>query len=148
MSLRVDKDNIYFVLPESRYTVSNRIDKYMEEDFTLFIKTKIITDNLETEKEAFLIARNGMHSGISVYKDAFDKNVELPKSYEQFSFLGKKTLPVIHENLSREQILKFRDNAFIEYHSNKDFQDKIVSLYGEKALNSIKKMLEINLERE
>jgi hypothetical protein len=30
----------------------------------------------------------------------------------------------------------------------KDFQDKIVSLYGEKALNSIKKMLEINLERE
>ena len=55
MSLRVDKDNIYFVLPESRYSVSNRIDKYMEEDFTLFIKTKIITDNLETEKEAFLM---------------------------------------------------------------------------------------------
>ena len=42
MSLRVDKDNIYFVLPESRYSVSKRIDKYMEEDFTLFIKTKII----------------------------------------------------------------------------------------------------------
>ena len=86
--------------------------------------------------------------GSKIYKDAFDKNVELPKSYEQFSFLGKKTLPVIHENLSREQILKFRDNAFIEYHSDKNFQDKIVSLYGEKALNSIKKMLEVNLERE
>lgn len=86
--------------------------------------------------------------GSKIYKDAFDKNVELPKSYEQFSFLGKKTLPVIHENLSREQILNFRDNAFIEYHSNKNFQNKIVSLYGEKALNSINKMLEVNLERE
>lgn len=86
--------------------------------------------------------------GSKIYKDAYDKKVELPKSYEQFSFLGKKTLPVIHENLSREQILKFRDNAFIEYHSDKNFQNKIVSLYGEKALKSIQKMLEVNLERE
>jgi radical SAM superfamily enzyme YgiQ (UPF0313 family) len=86
--------------------------------------------------------------GSKIYKEAFDSKLELPKTYEQFSFLGKKTLPVIHDHLSREQILNFRDNAFIEYHSNKEFQEKILDIYGEKALNSITKMLEVKLERE
>lgn len=86
--------------------------------------------------------------GSKIYKEAFDSKSELPKTYEQFSFLGKKTLPVIHDHLSREQILNFRDNAFIEYHSNKEFQEKILDIYGEKALNSITKMLEVKLERE
>ena len=73
MSLRVGKEDVYFILPESRYSVSTRIDKYMEEDFTLYIKAKSINESLEKEKEAFLFSRNGMHSGISFYKDAFDE---------------------------------------------------------------------------
>ena len=71
MSLRVGKEDVYFILPESRYSVSTRIDRYMEEDFTLYIKARCITESLEPEKESFLFSRNGMHSGISFYKDIF-----------------------------------------------------------------------------
>lgn len=69
MSLKINKDNIFFLLPESRYSVSDRIDSYMEKDFTLHVKAKVFPDSLIDNKEAFLIARNGMHSGISFFKD-------------------------------------------------------------------------------
>jgi len=68
MSLRVNKDNIFFILPESRYSVSSRIDKFMDEDFTLYIKFKLFPETMETEKSGYAIARNGMHSGISATK--------------------------------------------------------------------------------
>jgi hypothetical protein len=71
MGLKVggSKDNIYVILPESRYAVSNRIDSYMEEDFTLYTKAKVNADYIKQDTESFLISRNGMHSGISFYKD-------------------------------------------------------------------------------
>ena len=46
MSLRIGKEDVYFILPESRYAVSTRIDKYMEEDFTLYVKSKSINESL------------------------------------------------------------------------------------------------------
>lgn len=69
MSLRINKDNIFFILPEDRYSVSKRIDKYMSEDFTLYVKSKVNHKEFDTDKEYFMFSRNGMHSGISIYKD-------------------------------------------------------------------------------
>jgi hypothetical protein len=80
MSLRVNKDNIFFVLPESRYSVSRRIDKYMDEDFSLFIKFKVYPDCVLKDIQTFAIARNGMHSGISTYKDELD-NISICFTY-------------------------------------------------------------------
>jgi len=129
MSLRVDKDNIYFVLPESRYSVSNRIDKYMEEDFTLFIKTKIITDNLETEKEAFLIARNGMHSGISVYKDAFDSTC-IAFTYW---FKDKENTPSIKQvNYRLDETEVLESNEYMMICDN--FTDRKIDCYVNRKL--------------
>ena len=71
MSLRINKDNIIFVLPESRYAVSERIDTWMDEDFTLHVTAKVFPELL-TEKQAYIISRNGMHSGISAFKDSYD----------------------------------------------------------------------------
>jgi len=68
MSLIVDKDNIFFILPEDRYSISSRTDGMMDKDFTLYAKFKIFPEELEINKEAFAFSRNGMHSGISVTK--------------------------------------------------------------------------------
>ncbi len=116
-------------------------------------------DTLETMKETLDFSKKlntcGWNAypaialpGSKIYKDAFDNKFNLPKRYEEYSFLGKKTLPVIHENLSREEILRFRDNAFHEYHSSKEFKEKILKNYGVKAVESIDKMLSVKLERE
>lgn len=69
MSLRINKDNLFFILPEDRYSVSNKIDAHMAKDFTLYLKVKINVEFLEKDKEHYIFARNGMHSGISIYRD-------------------------------------------------------------------------------
>jgi hypothetical protein len=69
MSLRINKDNIFFILPEDRYSVSARIDMHMVNDFTLYLKFKINAEFLEPNKDSYAFARNGMHSGVSVFKD-------------------------------------------------------------------------------
>jgi len=48
MSLKVNKDNIFF----------------MEEDFVLHATAKVNPDTLK-DTQAWIIARNGMHSGIN-----------------------------------------------------------------------------------
>lgn len=63
MSLKVNKDNIFFILPESRYAVSDRIDKFMEEDFTVHLTAKLFPEKL-INKQAYMFARNGMHSQV------------------------------------------------------------------------------------
>lgn len=80
MSLRVNKDNIFFVLAESRYAVSSRIDKHMDEDFSLFVKFKIYPDKVIKGKETFAISRNGMHSGVSAYRDDLN-NISISFTY-------------------------------------------------------------------
>ena len=71
MSLKIGKNEVFFILPESRYSVSSRIDGYMDDDFTIAIRSKVIDDNL-TDKEAFMFSRNGRHSGISAFKDGLN----------------------------------------------------------------------------
>jgi hypothetical protein len=74
MSLKINKDNIFFILTENRYGLSDPIDTDMDNDFTLYTKTKLFPESI-TNKAAYIIARNGMHSGIAVFKDPEDKIV-------------------------------------------------------------------------
>lgn len=73
MSLRTKKDNIFFILPEDRYSISKKVDEHMANDFTLFIKAKINNESLEKDKTFFLFSRNGQHSGISILKNEWNQ---------------------------------------------------------------------------
>jgi anaerobic magnesium-protoporphyrin IX monomethyl ester cyclase len=86
--------------------------------------------------------------GSRLYKDAIDSNVPVPDKYEKFSFLGKHTLPIINDNLAREEILNFRDKAFVEYHSNPEFLDKVKNKFGQKAVENILNILNTKIERQ
>lgn len=123
MSLRINKDNIAFILPESRYAVSSRIDTWMDEDFTLHVTTKIFPELL-TEKQSFIISRNGMHSGISAFKDSYNNcNISF-----QYWF---KTPDGI--NVPKEIIYLLKEdeiNAFNEYTMICDhFNEKNIKCY-------------------
>jgi hypothetical protein len=63
----------------------------MDNDFTLYAKAKLFPESI-TDKAAYLIARNGMHSGISVFKDPADKIVV------QFSYWFYNESDVNNEN--------------------------------------------------
>jgi radical SAM superfamily enzyme YgiQ (UPF0313 family) len=86
--------------------------------------------------------------GSKLYKEAISNNVNLPDSYEGYSFHSYNTLPLPTENLSASEVLKFRDNAYEVYHSNPKFLDKIRSKFGELAANNILDMLKVKLKRK
>jgi len=86
--------------------------------------------------------------GSKLYKDAIDKGRPIPKTYEGFSFHSYETLPLPTDALTSAQIIKFRDNAFEEYHSYPPFLEKVERKYGATAVNNIKEMLKIKLKRK
>ena len=80
MSLRVDKDNIYAVIPNNKYNSFENIGNFMEKDFTIFIRAKIKKEGLNPSEESFLFARNGQHCGISMILDK-DNDIFINFSY-------------------------------------------------------------------
>jgi radical SAM superfamily enzyme YgiQ (UPF0313 family) len=85
--------------------------------------------------------------GSKLYKDSIDNNLDVPKEYEQFAFLGKKALPMYNENLTRKQILEFRDNAFKLYHSSEKFLQKVNEKFGNNASSTVNKILDFEITR-
>jgi len=86
--------------------------------------------------------------GSSLYKQAKDKGLELPKTYSAYSFHSYETLPLSNEFLSAKDILMFRDNAFIKYHKNKAFLSRIENIFGKNAVENINEMLKVKLDRK
>lgn len=86
--------------------------------------------------------------GSQLYKDSVDNDYELPKTYDQFGFHAKRTLPMFNPQLTRREILDFRDKAFIIYHSNENFLNMIEKKFGLQARENILKSLEVKIERE
>jgi len=70
MSLITNRSNIYIMNPTNKYEddESNWSD-FMEKDFTIFLRSKVLLDNIEPNKRQFIFSRNGKHAGISSFKD-------------------------------------------------------------------------------
>ena len=86
--------------------------------------------------------------GSQLYKEAVNKKIPLPDSYEGFSFHSYETLPLPTDQLSAKDILKMRDNAYTEYHNYKPFLKLISKRFGKKAVENILKMSKIKLKRK
>jgi hypothetical protein len=112
MSFKVDKDNIYCIMPFSRYkTATTTIDDFMENDFTIFVKAKIIKESLCRNEPSYFFSRNGMHSGL--YATITDDNrIQINFSY-WFSFYDNNIMkqcnfyiPIDKESDMNEYIVK------------------------------------------
>ena len=129
MSLVVNKENIFFILPESRYAVSDRIDKWMEEDFTVHLTAKLFPETLEN-RQAYMFARNGMHSGISAFKDDFG-NVNVVFTYWFKDENGEQRVKQIFYGLKDIELNEFNEynmicDNFIERKIDCYFNNKLV----------------------
>lgn len=86
--------------------------------------------------------------GSQLYKTATENGYKLPDSYTGFSFHSVDTLPIPTDSLTPAEILKFRDEAFLRYHTNSSFLSRIENKYGSEAVDSIKEMTKIKLTRD
>ena len=72
----------------------------------------------------------------------------MPKSYSGYSFHAYDTICLPTEKLKAWEILKLRDDAFVDYHLNPKFLDRIKRRFGYKAVENIKQMSKIKLTRK
>ena len=86
--------------------------------------------------------------GSQLYSDALKNNIPLPEKYEEFSFHSYSTKPLPTEHMEAYEILKLRDEKFIQYFTNTKFLDKIEKKFGINAVKNIKDMVKIKLKRQ
>jgi anaerobic magnesium-protoporphyrin IX monomethyl ester cyclase len=86
--------------------------------------------------------------GSQLYSDALKKSIPLPEKYEEFSFHSYSTKPLPTEHMEAHEILKLRDEKFIQYFTNTKFLEKIEKKFGINAVKNIKDMLKIKLKRQ
>ena len=67
-------------------------------------------------------------------------NLELPNNYEGYSFHSYETLPLANENLTAAEILKFRDEAFLNIIKILNFSIKLKKYLAKKQLKILKKL--------
>jgi len=138
MSLNVSKDNIYLITNYTKYTENISIGNFMENDFSLFLRVKIIKWLL-TDKESFIFSRNGMHSGLSCYLDGANKIVI------RFSYWFKnENNESIHKHieciLPEELEETFNDYTIICNMKNKNIKFYIFDKFiGEIEFNNLEK---------
>jgi len=107
---------------------------------------------LDLSKELCTLGWNAYASmalpGSKLYKDAVVNGLELPTTYEGYSFHGYDTLPLATNKLTAGEMLEFRDKAFDEYHSDPLFLEKIKDKFGQAAVDNILDMLKVKLKRK
>ena len=86
--------------------------------------------------------------GSFLYKKGLENGIEMPKSYSGYSFHAYDTICLPTEKLKPWEILKLRDDAFVNYHSNPKFLDRIKKRFGYKAFENVKQMSKIKLSRK
>ena len=86
--------------------------------------------------------------GSQLYKDAVDKGYDLPEDYAGYSFHAYTTKPLPTDSLKPEEILKFRDEAYLAYHTDEKFLDKVKNTYGDIAVNNIIENTKVKLKRK
>jgi anaerobic magnesium-protoporphyrin IX monomethyl ester cyclase len=86
--------------------------------------------------------------GSELYNQALKNKLELPKNYEGYSFHSFDTLPLPTKYLKPAEILKLRDEKYIEYHANPLFLQKVEDLLGMEAKKVIIDNTKIKLKRK
>ena len=85
--------------------------------------------------------------GSPIHKDAIDKGWDLPSEYSEYGFLSYECKPLPTKYMTNKEVIKFRDEAWLELNTDKKFLCMIESKFGSEAKNNIIKQSKINLNR-
>jgi len=85
--------------------------------------------------------------GSELHHEARQQGYALPSSYSGYSFYSYDTLPLPTKELTPVQILAFRDKAFMEYHTDPRFLNKLHRSFGRVAVDNIQDLTRLKLRR-
>ena len=88
------------------------------------------------------------YPGSPLHLEAKKEAIKLPNTYSGYSQHSYDTQNLPSKKLSAAQILKFRDEAWLKYHTNENYLSLINKKFGNKAKENIESTTKIKLKRK
>lgn len=140
MSLLIQKEEPWVILPESRYDITDRkIDTFMDDDFSLYLKVKIFPETMGYNEEGFAFARSGKHSGLSFYKVKGNDGIDIVTLMWTYWFTDD-SFTQFHYTLDASEVNEFIEVIVL----NDDNNSKTFTLYVNSKLVDTKEYVEKN----
>jgi len=86
--------------------------------------------------------------GSPMYHTAKKNGWALPDSYEGYAFLSYESQPLPTNHISSAEVLKFRDEAWQTYFSNRAYLELVESKFGFHQRKNVEDMASIRLKRK
>lgn len=128
------------------YIVANFIFGLPDDNFETMQETLDLAKELNCEYTNFYVAM--AYPGSQLYKDALHQGLRLPENWMGYTQFSEETLPLPTKYLSSADVLRFRDRAFEEYHSNPRYLKMIEDKFGLETVEHIKEMLKYKIHRK
>jgi len=81
------------------------------------------------------------YPGTPLHHELVSRGVELPRDWAAYGQYNPNFRPLSTQYVSSEEIVKFRDDAFVKYYTNPDYIRMIAGTFGQPAVEFIKKIL-------
>lgn len=125
---------------------ANYIFGLPEDDMDSMQGTLDLAMEMNTEMANFYSAM--AYPGSPLYGIAKKEGWKLPDTYSGFSQHSYNTQPLPTKYLTSEQVLAFRDEAWMKYHTNPAFLSLLKNKFGQKSMDETIKSTKIKLKRK
>ena len=88
------------------------------------------------------------YPGSPLYLQGKQNGIDLPNTYSGYSQHSYDSLNMRNEDLTAEEILKFRDTAWNKYHTNPKYLTQLETKFGQAARKELEKTTTITLKRK
>ena len=88
------------------------------------------------------------YPGSPLHKTAREKGWKLPETYSGYSQHSYDMLNLSNDNLRAEEIMAFRDEAFVKYNTDPNYLQLLENKFGKSARLNMEETLKIKLKRK
>jgi anaerobic magnesium-protoporphyrin IX monomethyl ester cyclase len=117
-----------------------------DDDLTTMRETLDLAKDLNCEYVNFYCAM--AYPGSRLYKIALEQNWSLPDTWAGYSQHSYECKPLPTRRISAAEVLKFRDDAFIEYFTNLRYLNSVTHKFGIETRDHIERMAHVRLRRK
>jgi radical SAM superfamily enzyme YgiQ (UPF0313 family) len=143
------QEDIFPVLEKVRAAGIRVIGNYIfglpEDDLATMRETLDLAKKLNCEFANFYSAM--AYPGSRLYEMAVEGGWKLPENWGGYSQHAVDSLPLPTHRLSGAEVLKFRDEAFLEYYTNPEYLRLVDTTFGTETLSHIQAMTSHKLRR-
>jgi radical SAM superfamily enzyme YgiQ (UPF0313 family) len=147
---KIIRDDIYSVVKKIQdngmYVLGNFMFGLPDDNIDTMNKTLQLAIELNCEFANFYSVM--AYPGSKLYEYAIQQRWRLPDTWLGFSQHSYDTMPLPTKYLTAEEVLKFRDEAFIKYFTNPFYLESIEKKFGGVVRMHVEKMTKIKLRRK